>query len=68
MSNSNGRVIALSIVYIVAMLAWAVFGYTVLIAAFLALSGTLQVCMGLYILGTVLFFIGTLYFKSVTKR
>lgn len=68
--STSGSVVflILALVGIFLVVAWTVFGYAVLIAAFFALDGVLQVLMGVYIIGSFVLFFVTMLFKAAARR
>lgn len=68
MSTRNGGAI-FALVFVVGFLvAWTIFGYATLIAAFLATTGVLQVALGAYIVGSILIFASTLFIRSALNK
>lgn len=68
MSVSDNAKIALLTLWVIGLIAWTFFGYFVMIAAFVELTGILKVLMGLYIVGSLLFGVFTVAFKAAVKR
>jgi len=69
MSNSTNAVkAAFLLVLLVGLIAWTLFGYGVIIAAMFATSGLLQVLLGVYLVGSLLLFAGTLFVKAALKN
>lgn len=67
MSARNGGLIALFLSAVIFLAIWTIFGYAVLIAAFVALEGGLKVLMGLYIVGSLIIFAVSLFVRSAIK-
>lgn len=53
---------------VVVLIAWTLFGYGVMIAAFVALDGILKVLMGVYIVGSLILFGLTMFVKNAVRR
>lgn len=65
--ESAGLIVGLILVVVV-LIAWTLFGYGVMIAAFVALDGILKVLMGVYIVGSLILFGLTMFVKNAVRR
>lgn len=68
MSTSTTGKVAILIAVTIFLVLWTIFGYGTLIAAFLATEGAVQICLGVYIVGSIFVFSSSLYVKSLVKR